>query len=63
LDQLKQMFEYLQKNETETKITKTEGNNFKIEGGVEFVVNEKVFQSFKTNITKIREEIVNVSNK
>lgn len=62
LDQLKMMFENLQKNETATKITKTEGNNFRIEGGIEFVINEKVFQNFKINITKIREEIVNVSN-
>ncbi|OFX83815.1 MAG: hypothetical protein A2W99_02995 [Bacteroidetes bacterium GWF2_33_16] len=63
LDQLKQMFEDLQKSKTETKVTKTEGNNFRIEGGIEFIVNEQVFQNFKINIIKIREEIINVSNK
>jgi len=62
LDRLKQSFEQLQKNVTESKVTKTTGNDFKIEGGVEFIITENAFNKFKEEITAIRTEIVNASN-
>ena len=62
LDRLKQSFEELQKSETETKVTKTEGNDFKIEGGVKFIITENAFNKFKEDITSIRSEIINASN-
>jgi len=61
LDRLKQSFEELQKSETETKVTKTEGNDFKIEGGVKFIITENAFNKFKEDITSIRSEIINAS--
>src|SRR6056297_1701593 len=61
LDVLKQTFDQLNKEEKEQKVVEEEGQ-MRFTGGAKFVVNNKNFDQFKTNIISIRNEIIK-SNK
>ncbi len=61
LEVLKQTFDQLNKEEKEQKVVEEEGK-MRFTGGSKFVVDNKNFDQFKTNIISIRNEIIK-SNK
>lgn len=58
LNELKLMFEQLQATNVETKVSRGEGNQLKIEGGTQFIINDEAFKNFKKSITQVRKSIV-----
>ncbi|MDY6802078.1 MAG: hypothetical protein SVU94_12765 [Bacteroidota bacterium] len=61
LEVLKQTFDQLNKEEKEQKVVDEEGK-MRFAGGSKFVVDNKNFDQFKTNIISIRNEIIKPNN-
>ncbi len=61
LEVLKQTFDQLKKEEMEQKVVEEEGK-MRFTGGSKFIVNNKNFDQFKTNVISIRNEIIKSGN-
>ncbi len=62
LTAIKDMFDHLDFNETDIKVTKENDNDFLvIQGGKEIIVTEESYIGFRENITNVRTLLVNIS--
>jgi hypothetical protein len=63
LDNLKKILDKLTSKSTREKITKGKNNHIEVKGGQDIIVNEAIFNDFKENVVKVRQEIISISTK